>query len=235
MGLTKKQELIKEYIELSTKKMLKESSNSDIPLLTKAQALDFQTEEEYFEYIVDSITNGQIKQAKELYNDISLKDQESFVHWFETAYHYEALDNDESTNKIFDILGISGNEDDSEDLDEISLAGLGNIGKKILNKTVDAGKKVYDKASDKADQFVDGTRAKFDQGVDKVVDKAKEVGAGISREYNKGVASDTEKKLYVQMEKVKQIIIKYNETAKKAGIPLINPRKMMGVLNTIKI
>jgi vacuolar-type H+-ATPase subunit H len=281
-SLTKKQQLIKEYIELSTKKQLKESAD----LLNKANEMDFDTVDQYFAYFIDSVTNGQRQQAKGLYNNLSDVEKEEFEDWFEdnlnlwdhetidkshrvffpdlypngeTRIHEnEQVDTDEllTAGQVIDyaneIGGYNGEDNDNEifslknaikvitkggeikiekvgdkykligELDEISLAGLGNIGKKI-----------WDKASDKADNFVDNTRAKADKFVGKVVDKAKEVGAGISKEYNKGVASDTEKKLVAQMQKVKDIIIKYNETAKKAGIPPINPRKMMGILNTI--
>jgi hypothetical protein len=196
--------------------MLKESAD----LLNKANDLDFETVDEYFAYFIDSVINGQRQQAKDLYSNLSDVEKEEFKDWFEDNEDmYDSKTIADASKTIFgDVDNDSDDDYDDEELDEISLAGLGNIGKKI-----------WDKASDKADNFVNATRDK----VDSVVDKAKEVGAGISKEYNKGVASDTEKKLIVQMEKVKNIIIKYNETAKKAGIPSINPRKMMGILNTI--
>ena len=47
----------------------------------KIKALDFETIEEYFEYILDSKTNGQHKQALELYNDLSPAQKREFIKW----------------------------------------------------------------------------------------------------------------------------------------------------------
>lgn len=68
---------------------------------------------------------------------------------------------------------------------------------------------------------------------DKVADKAKQIGSDIKKDYYKGTLAPTEAKLMKQMEKVKEFILLYNERAKKAGEPLINPKKLMGVLNSI--
>lgn len=43
--------------------------------------LDFKTIEEYFEYILDSKTNGQRPQAKELFNDLSKKQKLDFYEY----------------------------------------------------------------------------------------------------------------------------------------------------------
>jgi hypothetical protein len=67
----------------------------------------------------------------------------------------------------------------------------------------------------------------------RVTDKVNQIGADIKKDYYKGTLAPTEAKLMQQMEKVKQFILLYNERAKKAGEPLINPRKLMGVLNSI--
>jgi hypothetical protein len=57
--------------------------------LAKIQGLDFETIEDYFEYIVDSRTNGNRQQAKELYNDLSAKQKTDFANWFDAFMHYE--------------------------------------------------------------------------------------------------------------------------------------------------
>lgn len=45
------------------------------------KALDFTTMEEYFQYIVDSIINGQKKQAKELFEGLSKGQKVTFYSW----------------------------------------------------------------------------------------------------------------------------------------------------------
>jgi len=59
--------------------------------------------EEYFEYILDSRTNGQHKQAKSLFNTLSSRaevsmseksQRDQFFEWAETFLHYEAQDNE---------------------------------------------------------------------------------------------------------------------------------------------
>lgn len=61
------------------------------------EALGFSTIEEYFEYIIDSRTNGQHKQAKELFQALSIDQRNAFFQYLETAYHYEALDADSNS------------------------------------------------------------------------------------------------------------------------------------------
>lgn len=43
---------------------------------------DFNTLEDYFNYIVESKINGQPQQAKELYNNLSLKQKDEFRDWY---------------------------------------------------------------------------------------------------------------------------------------------------------
>ena len=57
----------------------------------------FNNIEEYFEYITDSRINGQRQQAKELYKDLSTRQKNQFMNWYFIAWHYEALDNDTTT------------------------------------------------------------------------------------------------------------------------------------------
>jgi hypothetical protein len=51
------------------------------------KSYDFNTIEEYFEYILDSITNGQRKQAKDLFVELSGKQKLSFYHYIDTNGH----------------------------------------------------------------------------------------------------------------------------------------------------
>lgn len=48
--------------------------------------LDFATLEDYFIYIIDSKTNGQQKQAKQLYKDLSKKQKNSFIMYLTQIY-----------------------------------------------------------------------------------------------------------------------------------------------------
>ena len=49
-------------------------------------ALDFATLEDYFNYIIDSKTNGQQKQAKQLYKDLSTRQKNNFVMYLTQIY-----------------------------------------------------------------------------------------------------------------------------------------------------
>jgi len=48
-------------------------------LITLAKELDFNTEVEYFNYIVDSYINGQKQQVNELFNDMRKDDKRDFL------------------------------------------------------------------------------------------------------------------------------------------------------------
>ena len=50
---------------------------------------NFETLEEYNDYIIESRINGQHKQAKQLYNNLTREEQTQFWDYIETAYHYE--------------------------------------------------------------------------------------------------------------------------------------------------
>jgi len=69
----------------------------------KIRGLDFKTIEEYFEYILDSRTNGQHKQALELYNDLSPAQKTEFRNWFSAFAHYDAQDAGEQ-NPLNELL-----------------------------------------------------------------------------------------------------------------------------------
>lgn len=45
------------------------------------RSLDMMHIEEYFQYIIDSYINGQFKQAKELYGDLSVIQSMDFSDW----------------------------------------------------------------------------------------------------------------------------------------------------------
>ena len=48
-------------------------------LINLAKELDFETEYDYYNYIIDSSINGQPQQVKQLYNDMSRKDRDYFI------------------------------------------------------------------------------------------------------------------------------------------------------------
>jgi len=58
------------------------------------KSYDFDTIEDYFNYIVESKINGQNKQAKELYNSLSRRQKYAFTQFAEGVYFYDAADND---------------------------------------------------------------------------------------------------------------------------------------------
>lgn len=47
----------------------------------------------YYEYIIDSKTNGQHTQSRQLFDELSEEQKSYFFQWFEEYYHYEAQDN----------------------------------------------------------------------------------------------------------------------------------------------
>lgn len=51
--------------------------------------LEFETIEQYFEYIVDSIINGQRSQANQLISDLSKKQKKDFIDWTEVSFLHE--------------------------------------------------------------------------------------------------------------------------------------------------
>jgi len=67
------------------------------------KSYDFETIEDYFNYIIDSKINGQKSQAKELYNNLSTRQKNYFTAYVDAAYHYEAADAEDETS-IANIL-----------------------------------------------------------------------------------------------------------------------------------
>lgn len=47
----------------------------------KIKALDFETFEQYMEYILESVTNGQMQQAKKLISEMSKAQKIDFIHF----------------------------------------------------------------------------------------------------------------------------------------------------------
>lgn len=66
---------------------------------------EFSDITEYFNYIVESRVNGQIKQAKDLYKKLSKAQKTDFWQWFDASYYYDAQDNEE-TNYVNDLKTI---------------------------------------------------------------------------------------------------------------------------------
>lgn len=80
------------------------SENNNMITKSEISALDFDTIEEYYEYIVDSEVNGQLSQAKELYSKLGYGQKEEFMIWFITTFHYDAEDSGESTTDAYNKL-----------------------------------------------------------------------------------------------------------------------------------
>lgn len=58
-------------------------------------ALDFDTIEEYFNYIYESYINGQITQAKELTAKLSAEQKKTCMEHIHTLFYYDAVDNED--------------------------------------------------------------------------------------------------------------------------------------------
>jgi len=65
------------------------------------KSYDFQDINEYFEYIIDSRTNGNKSQAKELYKKLSSKQKKDFMEWFNTFMYYDCIDNEQTTMEAY--------------------------------------------------------------------------------------------------------------------------------------
>jgi hypothetical protein len=48
-------------------------------LITLAKELDFTTEQQYFEYMIDTHINGQFSQCRNLFNEMSMADKKDFL------------------------------------------------------------------------------------------------------------------------------------------------------------
>lgn len=59
----------------------------------KIKGLDFETLEDYFDYIIESKANGQRTQARKLFNELSDKQKKEFFNYVDTAYYYDQHDN----------------------------------------------------------------------------------------------------------------------------------------------
>jgi hypothetical protein len=69
------------------------------------KSLDFASLDEYFEYIVDSRTNGQLQQARELYNNLSDKQKKGFEDWFLNIYF--TVDSDSNPHKeLYNLINV---------------------------------------------------------------------------------------------------------------------------------
>lgn len=62
------------------------------------KGLDFNTIEDYFNYIIDSKINGQPQQAKQLYKDLSTRQKNNFV------MHLNSIHAATRTNEIINYL-----------------------------------------------------------------------------------------------------------------------------------
>lgn len=65
--------------------------------------------EEYFEYIVESRVNGQHKQARELFRDLSDEQKSEFFAYTETLYFYE-VDEEELTSEMIEFRNYFTNQ-----------------------------------------------------------------------------------------------------------------------------
>ena len=64
------------------------------------QDYGFHSAHEYFEYIVDSITNGQKAQARHLFHSMEGSERSEFFDWAETSHFYDADDIDTEMHQL---------------------------------------------------------------------------------------------------------------------------------------
>ena len=71
----------------------------------KIHALDFETIEDYFNYILDSQANGQPQQVKKLIQDLS-KGQKKDLMYYIQDHHFESSSEDASDvmQKVLDLI-----------------------------------------------------------------------------------------------------------------------------------
>jgi len=55
-------------------------------LITLAKGLDFTTESEYFDYLIDSYLYGNFNQCKRLFNDMKKEAQKKFIKYVDNSY-----------------------------------------------------------------------------------------------------------------------------------------------------
>ena len=55
-------------------------------LITLAKELDFTTETEYFDYLIESYINGQFTQCRNLFNAMKKEDKKEFIKYVDNSY-----------------------------------------------------------------------------------------------------------------------------------------------------
>lgn len=58
-------------------------------LKTLAKQLDFNSEEDYFNYMADSYINGNFSQCKDLFNAMSKEDRKEALKWLKLNINYQ--------------------------------------------------------------------------------------------------------------------------------------------------
>jgi len=61
---------------------------------------DFNSADEYYEYILETIGNGQRTQARHLYQSMERGERNEFFDWLETTYFYEDDKVDEQIHNL---------------------------------------------------------------------------------------------------------------------------------------
>lgn len=74
----------------------------------------FETIEEYFELIINQYAEKKQISAQILYSNLSPKQRVDFIRFFDTAYYYDAMDNDSSTiREVLDLMEFLGENEKS--------------------------------------------------------------------------------------------------------------------------
>jgi len=64
------------------------------------QDYGFDSKHEYFEYIIESIANGQKAQARHLFHGMERGERSEFFDWAETSHFYDADDIDTEMHEL---------------------------------------------------------------------------------------------------------------------------------------
>lgn len=64
------------------------------------QDYGFDSAHEYFEYIIESIVNGQKAQARHLFHSMEGSERSEFLDWAETSHFYDADDIDTEMHQL---------------------------------------------------------------------------------------------------------------------------------------
>lgn len=67
---------------------------------------DFETIQDYYKYILDSVENGQKDQAKQFFKKLSIHQKVEFYQFIDVFYHYDKEENENPVLEFIKILNL---------------------------------------------------------------------------------------------------------------------------------